>query len=64
MGISMSNPTSGFRKWAEAHDPKIAGTRAVAAEPAVIPVPALDQAGMTPEKQPHRPWVVPGAGTL
>jgi hypothetical protein len=64
MGSSMSSPTSGFRKWSEAHDPKIAGARAVAGEPAVIPVPALDQAIMTPEEQPHRPWRVPGAGTL
>ena len=64
MGISMSSPTSGFRKWSEAHDPKIAGARAVTGEPAVIPVPALDQASMTPEEQPHRPWRVPGAGTL
>src|SRR5271169_5076733 len=64
MGISMSSPTSGFRKWSEAHDPKIAGARAVAGEPAVILVPALDQAIVTPEEQPHRPWRVPGAGTL
>ncbi len=59
MGISMSSPTSGFRKWSEAHDPKIAGARAVAGEPAVILVPALDQAIMTPEEQPHRPLRVP-----
>src|SRR5271154_730603 len=64
MGISMSNPTSGFRKWSEAHDPKIAGARGVAGENAVIPVPAPDQAIVTPEEQPHRPWRVPGAGTL
>ena len=64
MGISMSNPTSGFRKWSEAHDPKIAAARAVAGEPAVIPVPDLDQGNMAPEEQPHRPWAVPGAGTL
>ena len=56
MGISMSSPTSGFRKWSEAHDPKTAGARAVAGEAAVIPVPDLDQAIMTPEEQPHRPW--------
>ena len=60
MGISMRSPTSGFRKWADAHDTKIAG----AGEAAVVPVPALDQAIMTPEEQPHRPWRVPGAGTL
>jgi hypothetical protein len=64
MGISMSSPTSGFRKWSEAHDPKTAAARAVAGETAVIPVPAFDQAIMTPEEQPHRPWRVPGAGTL
>ena len=64
MGISMSSPTIGFRKWSEAHDPKIAAARAVAGKPAVIPVPALDQAIMTPDEQPHRPWLVPGAGTL
>ena len=64
MGNSMSSPTSGFRKWAEAHDPKIAGVRAVAGETAVISVPALDQAIITPEEQPHRPWRIPGAGTL
>jgi hypothetical protein len=64
MGISMNTRTSGFRKWSEAHDPKITGARAVAGEAAVIPVPALDQAIITPEEQPHRPWRVPGAGTL
>jgi hypothetical protein len=64
MGISMSSPTSGFRKWSEAHDPKTVAVRAVAGEAAVIPVPALDQAIMTPEEPPHRPWRVPGAGTL
>ena len=64
MGISMSSPTSGFRKWSEANDPKIAGARAVAGEPAVIPVPALDQAIIIPEEQPHRPWRESGAGTL
>jgi hypothetical protein len=64
MGISMSSPTSGFRKWAEAHDPKIAGARAVTGETAVIPVPAVDQAIITSEEQPHRPWRIPGAGML
>jgi hypothetical protein len=64
MGISMRSPTSGFRKWSEAHDPKIVAARAVAAEAAVMPVPDLDQGMMTPEEQPNRPWLVPGAGTL
>jgi hypothetical protein len=64
MSISMGNPTSGFRKWSEAHDPKIAGARVAARGAAVIAVPDLDQGMMTPEEQPHRPWLVPGAGTL
>ena len=64
MGISMTVRTSGFRKWSEAHDPKIA-VRAVASEAAaVISAPDLDQGLMTPAEQPHRPWLVPGAGTL
>src|ERR1700738_5424856 len=63
MGISMTVRTSGFRKWSEAHDPKIA-VRAVAGEAAVISAPDLDQGLMTPAEQPHRPWLVPGAGTL
>ena len=64
MGNSMSSPTSGFRKWAEEHDPKIAGARAAAGEAAVISAPELDQGVTTPEEQPHRPWLIPGAGTL
>src|ERR1700730_12031177 len=63
MSISMTVRTSGFRTWSEAHDPKIA-VRAVAAEDAVISAPDLDQELMTPTERPHRPWLVPGAGTL
>jgi hypothetical protein len=64
MGISMNTRTSGFRKWSEAHDPKIAGALAVAGEAAIISTPELDQEVTTPEEPPHRPWLVPGAGTL
>jgi hypothetical protein len=64
MGISMNSRTSGFRKWSEAHDPKIADARAVAVEAAVISASELDQGVMTPEEQQHRPRLVPGAGTL
>jgi hypothetical protein len=62
MGISMNSRTSGFRKWSEAHDPKIIGSRVV--EAAVISAPELDPPVKTPEKLPHGPWLVPGAGTL
>ena len=61
MGISM-NSTSGFRKWSEAHDPKIIAARAV--EAAVISAPELDPPVKTPGKLAHGPWLVPGAGTL
>lgn len=64
MDIAMNSPTSGFRKWSEPHDPKIAGSRAVTGEAAVISVPDLDKGMTIPEEQPHRPWLVPGAGTL
>jgi hypothetical protein len=64
MGISMNSRTSGFRKWSEAHDPKIANARAVAVEAAVISAPELDQGVTTQKEQSHRPWLVPGAGTL
>ena len=64
MGISMNSRTSGFRKWSEAHDPKIVTARAAAGEDAVVAAPDLDIGLMTPEEQPHRPWLVPGAGTL
>jgi len=64
MGISMNSSTSGFRKWSEAHDPKITAARAAAREAAVIPAPELDQTLTTPEEQPHRPWLVPGTDAL
>jgi hypothetical protein len=64
MGISMNSRTSGFRKWSEAHDPKIAGAHAAAGEAAVISAPELDPPVKTPEKLAHGPWLVPGAGTL
>jgi hypothetical protein len=64
MGISMNTRTSGFRKWSEAHDPKIAAARAAAGEAAVIAAPEVDQAVTTPKEQPHQPWLVPGINTL
>jgi hypothetical protein len=34
------------------------------ATPIAIAVPALDEPIMAPPEQPHRPWLVPGWGTL
>ena len=64
MAISINSGTSGFRKWSEAHDPKFADARAAAGEAADIPAPEPDQEVTTPKEQPHRPWLVPRAGTL
>jgi len=64
MGISMNSGTSGFRKWSEAHDPKITAARAVVGEAAFIPAPEIVQTVTTPKGEPHRPWLVPGTGTL
>ncbi len=64
MGISMNSRTSAFRKWADAHDPKIAGARAAADDAAVISAQVPDQRVTAPEEQAHRPWLVPGNGTL
>ena len=65
MTISINSSTSGFRKWSEAQELKSRGEgRAEAAEVTVIPGPAPDQGVMPPVEQPHRPWLVPGAGKL
>jgi hypothetical protein len=64
MGVSMNSRTSGFRKWADAHDPRIAGAPSVADDSAVISATDPDQPVTAPEEQPHHPWLVPGAGRL
>ncbi len=65
MGISMNPKTSGFRKWAEIHEPtKIDKARTGANEGDVIGAADARQDGKTPDQQPHRPWFVPGAGKL
>lgn len=64
MSISMNPKMGGFRKWAEIHDPeKIDKAPPGASEGAVAPADG-DQGAKTLEEQPHRPWLVPGAGTL
>jgi len=66
MYISVADSRAkGFKKWADAHQPERLGRpRTGAGEGGAIA--ALDLAqGVTPAaEQPHRPWLVPGAGTL
>jgi hypothetical protein len=65
MTISINNSTSGFRKWAEAQELKKRGeVCAEAGGVTVIPGPDADPGVMSPAEQPHRPWLVPGMGTL
>ena len=66
MYISLADSRAkGFKKWADVHQPeKLGGARAGAGESGVIAAPDLAQEGTTPAEQPHRPWLVPGAGTL
>jgi hypothetical protein len=66
MYVSLADSRAkGFKKWADVHQPeKLGGARAGAGEGGVIVAPDLDQGMTTPAEQPHRPWLVPGAGTL
>ena len=62
MYISLKNSCSkGFKKWADAHEPQ---SQAPVGDEPVADDPGLDSGVMTPPEQPHRPWLVPGAGTL
>jgi hypothetical protein len=51
---------NGFKKWSIAHPPSSNDDETSIA----IAVPALDEPIMAPPEQPHRPWLVPGWGTL
>ena len=64
MDISLAdNCVRGFREWPDADQPDGGNNRhddggaALAAADTADPV-------MTPLEQPHRPWLVPGAGRL
>jgi hypothetical protein len=65
MGISMNPKISGFRKWAEIHEPtKVDKARSGANEGDVIPAALVDHDEKTSDQQSHRPWLVPGVGKL
>jgi hypothetical protein len=51
---------NGFKKWSIARPPSSNDDETSIA----ITVPALDEPIMAPPEQPHRPWLVPGWGTL
>lgn len=62
MAISINSSASGFRKWSEAQQLKRVGE--ASADAGIIALPEIDKAVITPDETPHRPWLVPGAGTL
>ena len=66
MYISLADSRAkGFKKWADIHQPeKLGGVPAGASEGGVIAAPDLAQGVTTQAEQPHRPWLVPGRGTL
>jgi hypothetical protein len=53
---------NGFNKWCEAHDANRTSDQGGAAD--IGPDPDFDSGIMTPPERPHRPWLVPGVGTL
>ena len=66
MYISLADSRAkGFKKWADIHQPeKLGGARAGADEGSAIAASDFVQEVTAPAEQPHRPWLVPGAGTL
>jgi hypothetical protein len=63
MYISLANSRSnGFKKWSDTHSPgSNDDDQPGGATPIAIAVPPMNDAEETQE-QPHRPWLVPGAG--
>jgi hypothetical protein len=55
---------NGFRKWADAHQPEIKNDLRASGGRMVCASPDQDSPVMTSVEQLHRPWLVPGAGTL
>ena len=56
----------GFKKWADAHQPEIKNDLGASGRNGLAAAsPDHDNLAMTSlERPPHRPWLVPGAGTL
>ena len=62
MYISLADScANGFNKWCEAHD---VGRKDHGRTNIIIADEDADPVVMTPPERPHRPWLVPGAGTL
>ncbi len=65
MRISLADScANGFNKWCDTHDAGRQGDGRARAGGMIVADQAADQVVMTPPQRPHRPWLVPGAGTL
>ena len=64
MGISMNPRMSGFRKWAEIHQPEKIGKTRTGANEGAIAAADGDQGAKTSDQQPHRPSLVPGVAVF
>ena len=64
MYISLKDSIAkGFRKWADTHQPGDEKCGRGGGSAALV-IPAPDDAPLIYPEQPHRPWLVPGAGRL
>jgi hypothetical protein len=60
-----TNLAGGFRNWSLSHPPASShDDHPVGATPSDLSNPELDEPIMAPPEHLHRPWLVPGFGTL
>jgi hypothetical protein len=65
MRISLADScANGFNKWCDEQDTRPDEDSRTSAGHIVIEDKDADHVVMTPPERPHRPWLVPGAGTL
>ncbi len=65
MYISLADSrANGFSKWCEAHDADPRGQIRPGADEIGLADENADLVVIAPPELPHRPWLVPGAGTL
>ena len=65
MRISLADSSArGFNKWCKTHDSGRTDHRDADTGDIAISDQNTDHPIMTPPERPHRPWLVPGVGTL
>jgi hypothetical protein len=65
MRISLADScANGFNKWCSVHDAGGKEDSRTRSDNVIVADQAVDHVVTTPAERPHRPWLVPGAGTL